>query len=178
MDCAICFEEITQTTGKIELGCLHNFHIRCGVTWFVKQCREKQASSCPLCRHNTTECEQIPNELIPAKILYAHGTRDQVHNLLLQFGGAGISDTHWANMHTYLYSLIEAALVVDRGELDMLMLANGCRRLLTADEWIQVTYNNWYDTSNRATIIIESHAASKISATWRGYRVRRIMLLD
>lgn len=56
MDCAICFGEITETTGRTQLSCKHEFHLKCVVTWLQ---REEGAGTCPCCRAEPGELEQI-----------------------------------------------------------------------------------------------------------------------
>lgn len=59
MECSICYEAISATTGKAELGCGHGFHIRCLTKWFDQQHGNDCSESCPLCRHEATEFEQM-----------------------------------------------------------------------------------------------------------------------
>ena len=56
MECAICFGEITETTGRTQLSCKHEFHLKCVVTWLQ---REEGAGTCPCCRAEPGEMEQI-----------------------------------------------------------------------------------------------------------------------
>ena len=60
MDCAICHDAITKSTGKIELSCSHTFHINCLTTWFKSQSEQYIDQSCPCCRHEATEDEEVP----------------------------------------------------------------------------------------------------------------------
>lgn len=60
MDCVICYNEITKSTGKIELSCSHNFHINCLTNWFKTQSEGHIEQTCPCCRHETNEDEQMP----------------------------------------------------------------------------------------------------------------------
>ena len=55
-DCSICFNDITGTTGRTVLGCGHEFHLKCVVTWLQ---REDGAGTCPCCRAEPGELEQI-----------------------------------------------------------------------------------------------------------------------
>jgi len=59
MECSICYDAISATTGKAELGCGHGFHIRCLMKWFDQQYGNDCSESCPLCRHEATEFEQV-----------------------------------------------------------------------------------------------------------------------
>ena len=56
MSCAICFEDITESTGRTQLSCKHEFHLKCVVTWLQ---REEGAGTCPCCRAEPGELEQI-----------------------------------------------------------------------------------------------------------------------
>jgi hypothetical protein len=60
MDCAICYSEITKSTGKIELSCSHTFHIKCLTNWFKSQSEQYMEQSCPYCRHEANEEEEVP----------------------------------------------------------------------------------------------------------------------
>lgn len=60
MECSICYEAITDITGQTTLGCSHNFHFRCIVKWFDSQVDNNLKESCPCCRHEATEHEQLP----------------------------------------------------------------------------------------------------------------------
>ena len=55
-DCSICFNDITGTTGRTVLGCGHEFHLKCVVTWLQ---RDDGAGTCPCCRAEPGELEQI-----------------------------------------------------------------------------------------------------------------------
>ena len=55
-DCSICFNDITEATGRTVLGCGHAFHLKCVVTWLQ---REDGAGTCPCCRAEPGELEQI-----------------------------------------------------------------------------------------------------------------------
>jgi len=56
IDCSICFNDITGSTGRTVLGCGHEFHLKCVVTWLQ---REDGAGTCPCCRAEPGEHEQI-----------------------------------------------------------------------------------------------------------------------
>ena len=43
-NCPICFEDITQTSGLLRLGCTHTFHPKCISIWF------QTTNQCPICR--------------------------------------------------------------------------------------------------------------------------------
>jgi hypothetical protein len=63
MECSICFNAITSTTGKVELSCSHPFHFSCLTTWFDKQKLQGAHENCPLCRHESNEFEKLPATL-------------------------------------------------------------------------------------------------------------------
>ena len=64
MDCAICYDTITQSTGKMELSCSHSFHFSCLTTWFATQNANKHPQSCPCCRHKSNEHEKMSSTFI------------------------------------------------------------------------------------------------------------------
>lgn len=53
MECSICFDEITSSSGQVVLGCSHTYHLGCVSRWFLKE------TTCPLCRQETGEKEKI-----------------------------------------------------------------------------------------------------------------------
>ena len=55
MDCSICFEPITQRTGKCELACGHLFHISCHIQW------AQSHETCPMCRARLSQTERVSN---------------------------------------------------------------------------------------------------------------------
>jgi len=60
--CSICFEEITSSTGKVELACKHAFHYRCLTSWFYSQVNSNASETCPYCRREVSDIEQLPGE--------------------------------------------------------------------------------------------------------------------
>jgi hypothetical protein len=52
-ECSICCEEIAAATGQVTLSCSHTFHLGCVGSWLLR------STSCPLCRGETCEKEQI-----------------------------------------------------------------------------------------------------------------------
>jgi len=58
MECAICYGEITKS--KIELSCSHRFHIKCLTTWFKSQSEQHINQTCPCCRHEVEDVEEVP----------------------------------------------------------------------------------------------------------------------
>lgn len=59
MNCAICYEGITATTGKVTLSCSHVFHLSCLSSWFNTQTEKSIDQSCPCCRHKSNSHEKI-----------------------------------------------------------------------------------------------------------------------
>lgn len=53
MDCSVCLESITQTTGQANLSCGHVFHFGCLARWILTH------NTCPYCRHETNQYESI-----------------------------------------------------------------------------------------------------------------------
>jgi hypothetical protein len=58
-DCSICFDSIDSTTGHAKLSCGHEYHISCITEWFANLYK----GSCPYCRKEVGEKEDIPFEL-------------------------------------------------------------------------------------------------------------------
>lgn len=63
-NCSICYEEINAKTGKVGLGCSHEFHFTCITTWFVQQRKKDLAEVCPLCRQESGEKSKLPEECV------------------------------------------------------------------------------------------------------------------
>ena len=61
MSCAICFDDITQMTGRVELSCSHSFHYMCLTNWFGNQMSKDIEESCPCCRHVANTHERLPD---------------------------------------------------------------------------------------------------------------------
>ena len=55
-ECAICFEPVTEETGRAVMSCKHEFHMRCLVQWLQKP---DGTASCPCCRHTPSPMEQL-----------------------------------------------------------------------------------------------------------------------
>lgn len=61
MECSICYNDITSSTGKVELSCSHSFHFSCLTKWFDRQNTEGCGQNCPMCRHQANEFEKMPD---------------------------------------------------------------------------------------------------------------------
>ena len=59
MDCSICYDAITASTGKVELSCSHSYHFSCLTSWFKTQAGNSIEQSCPCCRHVSNEHETM-----------------------------------------------------------------------------------------------------------------------
>lgn len=59
MDCSICYDQITASTGKVELSCSHSYHFSCLTSWFKTQAGNSIEQSCPCCRHVSNEHETM-----------------------------------------------------------------------------------------------------------------------
>jgi hypothetical protein len=141
MDCSICYEAITESTGKIQLSCSHSFHIRCGVTWLSGLAQKFGEETCPMCRHKSTSLEEIPKHIL-VTYNFAAGTREEIHTLLKRFGGRGISNILWNSLRSNTKIAHETNLVMDRSELAMLMSTNGCKKEVTDDQWYSISQND------------------------------------
>ena len=151
MECAICYEPVTENTGKIQLSCSHSFHIGCGTKWFVHQIKMNHPESCPVCRHETTESEKIPRDIVH-KYEYTMGSRKEIHDLLVRFGGKGINNTLWNNLKKHPNSYVRTELVMNRDELEMLMITNACKKLITTEQWFLSLHDidDWYGVNPTA----------------------------
>jgi hypothetical protein len=65
MECSVCYEGITASTGQATLSCTHSFHIRCLVKWFDSQIEKELKETCPCCRHEATQHEKLPEYEAP-----------------------------------------------------------------------------------------------------------------
>ena len=77
MDCSICYEAITEATGKTSLGCSHVFHFRCIVKWFDSQVENDIKESCPCCRHEATEHEKLPEPVPEEESMESDDDREE-----------------------------------------------------------------------------------------------------
>jgi hypothetical protein len=71
MECSICLEAISASTGKAEMSCGHPYHLKCLVNWLVK------CDSCPLCRGKPSEFESlydlpVQQDTIPDELTLTH----------------------------------------------------------------------------------------------------------
>lgn len=57
-ECPICFDDITDNTGRTVLSCGHHFHFGCLVKWFYSQ--QDVPSSCAMCRKVMGPTEDLP----------------------------------------------------------------------------------------------------------------------
>ena len=61
-DCCICTDAITKQTGHTTMSCGHTFHFRCLTNWFCSQQDTDVACSCPSCRHEAKDFEDLPED--------------------------------------------------------------------------------------------------------------------
>ena len=61
-DCCICTDAITKETGHTTMSCGHTFHFRCLTNWFCSQQDTEVACSCPTCRHEAKDFEDLPED--------------------------------------------------------------------------------------------------------------------
>lgn len=61
-NCAICFEDITAATGRVETSCAHRFHFSCLSSWFIQRIDTELDQSCPCCRTAAGEKERLSTE--------------------------------------------------------------------------------------------------------------------
>ena len=89
MSCAICFEDITESTGRTQLSCKHEFHLKCVVTWLQ---REEGAGTCPCCRAEPSEMEQIGTSDSGSEAGSDAGSEDSVEGVTDLMRAAGDND--------------------------------------------------------------------------------------
>ena len=59
MECPICYEGITVTSGQVTTSCGHTFHFKCLNTWYYEQLQQEDgAETCPCCRKEPGEFER------------------------------------------------------------------------------------------------------------------------
>ena len=56
MDCSICYQAISATTGIATLSCSHSFHINCIGKWLISL----DEGTCPCCRKKMSALEDLP----------------------------------------------------------------------------------------------------------------------
>lgn len=56
MDCSICYQAISATTGIATLSCSHSFHINCIGKWLTSL----DEGTCPCCRKKMSALEDLP----------------------------------------------------------------------------------------------------------------------
>lgn len=56
MDCSICYQAISATTGIATLSCSHSFHINCIGKWLISI----DEGTCPCCRKKMSALEDLP----------------------------------------------------------------------------------------------------------------------
>lgn len=59
MECPICYEQITNTTGQVTTSCGHSFHFKCLNTWYYQQLQQEDGvETCPCCRKEPGDFER------------------------------------------------------------------------------------------------------------------------
>jgi hypothetical protein len=87
-DCPICFDEITEKTGKVVLSCSHSFHLACITEWFSRK------QDCPCCRAKPAEKEKMSS--VATASAAAGGTSRRLWEEI--FGQAGINRNYIPNI--------------------------------------------------------------------------------
>jgi hypothetical protein len=60
--CAICTEDITQATGRVETSCHHHFHFSCLGNWYLQRLNSGQDETCPCCRAEAGPTERLSTD--------------------------------------------------------------------------------------------------------------------
>ena len=152
MDCSICCEAITDATGKIQLSCSHIYHVSCATKWFAEKASNGLPETCPMCRHQISDLEEIPKNILITYEFLA-GTREELHSLLKRFGGRGISNTMWKFLISnkriaHKNAGQETNLIMNLSEMAMLMTTNGCKKELTFNQWYSLYNDDDWDLVN------------------------------
>lgn len=109
--CAICTEDITQATGRVETSCHHHFHFSCLGNWYLQRLNSGQDETCPCCRAEAGPTERLStddgeddgsegsdesefSELDEGEAAWL--TRADLENFLKNtLGGTGVPDALW-----------------------------------------------------------------------------------
>lgn len=140
MDCPICYEKISTSTGTTTLSCSHSFHFGCLSGWFLKQ----EVGTCPCCRKEMTATEDLPRDADESEDddsdddesddEYDEGElevpfdREKLGEFLKERGGVGMKDTistGWDDATTVTFT---------RTQLHFLFIGNGAKPF-TDEEW-------------------------------------------
>lgn len=126
--CPICYEDVTSSTGSVNLSCSHTFHLSCITKWFSKQ----DHGSCPCCRKEVGEKEDLasltddeeddtltyvsnePSSLDGEYLSTVALNRQQVSSLIKEFAAEyyeeedkEVSEGQWAIYYSSKYHLRE-----------------------------------------------------------------------
>ena len=119
MDCPICFESITPSTGNVTTSCGHSYHFSCLSDWYVTQ----EKKSCPCCRRPPSPKEIVSSNSI--KITEDDSmifTPDILNSVLIARGAKGLSDAALAEACSSPSMTLQ--------DLRMLCLGNGATGVL------------------------------------------------
>lgn len=126
MDCPICLDAITPSTGVVQTSCGHSFHFSCISTWYAKN-----KSNCPCCR-----APAAPTEALPAVKPQEEEEEEfeffpnQLDAFLRERGGNGLTETIAMNVCPEVASLTQH-------ELQMLIIGNGGRPINSEFGWFR-----------------------------------------
>ena len=136
MDCPICFEAISASTGIVTTSCGHSYHFSCISSWYSKQ----EVGTCPCCRAEAKPTEAMPvqyeedededesdYESDEEEIEF---TRELLNAWLRKQGGTGLTDS----VAEFICPELGA---FTRQELQALCFGNG-GGLMGDDEWEQL----------------------------------------
>jgi hypothetical protein len=195
MECPICYDAITPTTGVARFSCSHSFHYGCISAWFLKQ----DVGSCPCCRKEMTAIEDLPRDddsevsSVGTEDEEVEFTRSELQAFIASLGG-NLSEEAADNICEIIAGFTYC-------ELNALVVGNTGRNL-TEDRWNQLLEDEdedddldsvededeedvWTlristtfdaDSSTREISMVTTedaaNAATKLQAVWRGFKGR------
>jgi ankyrin repeat protein len=131
MDCSICFDAITEATGRTILGCKHEFHLKCVVTWL------QMGAGCPYCRAAMGEYETL-RKASPSSI------EDMMAELEEEYG---------------MTALMVAARNNECDEIQILLEAGTELEDLDVENQTALCYAVMYSSEEAATLLLENGAS-------------------
>ena len=146
MECSICFEAISTTTGVATLSCSHSFHICCIASWFINL----DKGTCPCCRKEMSALEDLPHSFEEEEDdddddsddsddsdeeEEVDLTRFTLDALLRIHGGQGLTDAMALAISPDFTG--SNAITLNSQVLNSLLIGNGARTL-SSDEWVSL----------------------------------------
>lgn len=126
MDCPICLDAITASTGVVTTSCGHSFHFSCISAWYAKN-----KSNCPCCRAAAAPTEALPDVKPQEEEEEEFEFRpSQLDLFLRERGGIGLTEDIAAHICPEEASFTQH-------ELQMLVIGNGGRPINSESSWFR-----------------------------------------